>query len=520
MAVSPPATDGFEAQGFDGLSRLVLDIPAATFDGRAAAFDAMAAALHDVADRLRVQLDRLRELLRGVAGDAADEVGESLRGEISAVATAISGDGMALYRAGDALAGAQRAMRDLGVERARALAATPTPQVAAQFDERARQIATGLAQAFREVGMSLPAIPGASAPAGGSTGDQAPPAPIPKVVFVASTGNGTQPPPETGFPPPVTTLSNSAFGVGTAILPPPGTGGTQGRGTVWTAGVPDAVPGPVLGRGASSGTASLTAKPPGDTGGVLPPAVLGAVGAAGTTSGGATASAHTAAAARTGPQRNAPGRTAGEQAAGTILPPLALGAGEQQARTGTGGRGTSASRGETLADHVAGSSAESAEVQATVGAPTARVPEYEATPPVLESSTQAGSQSTAGTRRQAGPGAAFAGVPVFEDGSAFAGGTFERNRSGPSAVSSLTSPSATSLHSTSVPLPDQVTGPTAQPGYGTPPPMVPPMGMGPMGGIGLTARVEADREREVSLNASPGEWEDDVGGAPAVLGRR
>jgi hypothetical protein len=53
--------------------------------------------------------------------------------------------------------------------------------------------------------------------------------------------------------------------------------------------------------------------------------------------------------------------------------------------------------------------------------------------------------------------------------------------------------------------------------------MLPPMGGmgGPMGGTGgLAGRVEPDRTREVSLQEEPGAWDDDVGGVPAVLGRR
>jgi hypothetical protein len=543
MAASLPASDEFGSrefgsQGFEALARMVLDIPAEAFDVRAAAFDAVVAALHDIVGRLRVQIGKLQEDLRGVAGEAAGESGELLRSEVAAVAAAISGDGAALYRAGDAVAGAQRAMQDLAAERARTLAATPTPQVAAQFDELARRIATGLAQTYRQVGTSLAPIPGTPAAAGGGAGGQGPDSSFPDGEFTAARVDGPQPPPElfspaettpVGLTPEgsalhVTPVPISAFAAAAGLRPPAGegvgNGGVALRHGGWTAGIANAAPpAAVLGRVTAPAGTRQTGAGPGGTGDVLPPGVLRSAGAFGTGPGTSATPGpfgRNVDTTRTEPQQDGPGRNPEESVSGMPPAPVALAAvngrgrqpGEQQLPKDTSSRRTAGGEREVPDDGApeASATAEPVESSATASESTARVPErVTPPPPTVEASALADMPAPASRR-------------VAEHG-----GAFERGRSDAPVVPSFT-PVATSLHSTGLHAPEPVTGSAGAPGQG-PPPMLPPMGgMGPMGGTGgmggLAGRVEPERTREVSLQEDPGAWDDDIGGAPAVLGRR
>jgi hypothetical protein len=201
--------------------------------------------------------------------------------------------------------------------------------------------------------------------------------------------------------------------------------------------------------------------------------------------------------------------------------------GEQRLRKDTGSRRTSGSRGEVPDDgrtepgeSTAGESTEPVEQQATDGGSTVRVPERVTPPPPAVEASELPDMPVPAARRVPEHGGASGQGGGFEQGGGVEhSAPSERTRSAPPP--SFTPP-ATSLHSIALHAPEPVTGSAGPPGQ-TPPPMLPPMGGmgGPMGGMGgLAGRVEPERTRDVTLQEEPGAWDDDIGGAPAVLGRR
>lgn len=538
--------DGIYTARFEALSQLVLSIPADGFDRRARAFAAAADALDDVAGRIRAESTELRESLQGTAGVSAVDHGTGLVTEVDAVAAAIAGDAALLRRAGDGVAGAQQSMRELVAERARAVADSADPGVAAQYDERARSVLKGLVRTYVQVGTGFTPFPGAK---------NTPGAPGADAVALRAEGTGLIPggaepiqdvalqeSPGTVPALPAAALSLAPVsGVHAVAVDPATTGRPGGVTPMMPAGMT-----PVLGR-----TVDAVGAPASFTEGQAP-AVLGAMPAGtgpmrGSAPGNSQLPVHVAAQHPAEPGAQAPralGRAAGVPAdasspedlssemlpsafespaappmAGTALaaagaPPRALGREAKDASAQRSGGGMvvpetpavdktqsdGGRRPDGLRERVATASSMPAPV---VPAPLSPPPADHA--PGVPATAGSAAVEPAVAGRPSNPALPDPAVAVRR-----------ADLAPPSALQSLSPPQRPEP---GPPAPAPAPAP-AWAAPGTHPPMM-PMGMGGMGMGGMGGPPsDENRTREVVLQEEPGAWDDGTAAAPAVLGRR